>query len=311
MQVHVQGVHSALFTPRFADGSLNREVLRTCAEFLMGTGVDGLVLGGATGEYLHGRQGEFREIVEIVSAITGRGQFIAGIGGTDVSTSIENGRLAMEYGARALLLPAPHFFRYAQEDIVAYVQHISESVEAPILLYNLPQFANGFDTATSMDLIRPERGIIGIKDSSGSLETLRSLTARKTPGVSRIVGNDQVLVQARKDQICDGVISGVAAAIPELILYLGRTDPASDAARFGAVSGMLDELVDQLNNFPVPWGLKFISERRGLGPLGSPLPVTESRREQARALAIWVEDWWDRMNALVPVGPLAVAGCVA
>ena len=50
--------------------------------------------------------------------------------------------------------------------------------------------------------------IIGIKDSSGSLEILRDLT---THGVEacRIIGNDSALVQAMEEKICDGVVSGV------------------------------------------------------------------------------------------------------
>lgn len=309
--VKVRGIYCALFTPRRADGSLDKEVLRSNAEFLLGAGLDGLVLNGATGEYLHSREEDFASLLQIVSETAGAGGFIAGIGGPDMSLSIRNGRMAMEAGALALLLPAPHFFRYGQEDLIAYVQHVVKAVNAPVLLYNLPQFTNGYDTATVLSLVSPGGRVIGIKDSSGSLDTLRALSEGGFSHASRIVGNDQVLVQARYEGISDGVISGVASALPELILYLGTADFEADPERYTAATALLDELIEQLAPFPVPWGLKFIAERRGLGDMGSVIPVAASRAVQVSHLTSWLEEWWERAGELIPLGPLAVAGRVA
>lgn len=311
MQPLVHGVYAALFTPIRDDGSLNREVLRAETEFLMGAGVDGLVMNGATAEYPLARESDFAEIVGIVSEVAGKGRFLASIGGTDVLGSIRNGRLAMEAGAQALLLPAPLFFQYGQQDVEAYARYVAGELKAPVLLYNLPQFANGYETETADRLIHRDGPIVGIKDSSGSLDILRMLTERGAEGVSRIIGNDQVFVQARREGICDGVVSGVAGALPELLLILGRADLVEDAAAFDGAAGLLAELIEKLNLFPTPWALKFIAERRGLGPLGSAIPLSDARRAQAELLCEWVEEWWQRLNAVAPVGPLEVAGCMA
>lgn len=307
----VHGVYAALLTPRRADGSLNREVLRAGAEFLMGAGVDGLVMNGATAEYPLARESDFAEMIGIISKVAGNQRFLACVGGTDVAGSIRNGRLAMEAGALGLLLPAPLFFRYGQQDVEAFARHVAGEVKAPTLLYNLPQFANGYETETADRLIHRDGPIVGIKDSSGSLDILRMLTSRGSEGVSRIIGNDQVFVQARREGICDGVVSGVAGALPELLLILGRADLVADATAFDAAAGLLSELIEKLNLFPTPWGLKFIAERRGLGPMGSALPLTDARLAQAELLSEWLEEWWLRLSAVAPVGPLEVAGCVA
>lgn len=310
MQPTVDGVYAALLTPRNGDGSLNREVLRAEAEFLIGTGVDGVVMNGATAEYPLGRECEFAEIAAIVGEVAGIGRFLAGIGGADVAGSIRNAEVAMAAGARALLLPAPMFFRYGQEDVEAYARHIASKVEAPILLYNLPQFANGYQPETALRLIQAVGPIEGIKDSSGSLDILRLLTERGAEGISRIVGNDQVFAQARREGVCDGVVSGVAGAVPELLVFLARADFASDGASFDAAATLLAELIEHLNVFPTPWGLKFIAESRGIGAMGSALPVAESRLAQAELLAAWLEEWWVRLRATVPAGPLMVEDCV-
>lgn len=311
MQPLIHGVYAAIFTPRHEDGSLNRDVLRAESEFLMHAGVDGLVMNGATAEYPLARESEFAEIAGIVSEAAGAGRFLASIGGPDVNGSIRNGRLAMEAGAKALLLPAPIFFQYGQQDVEAYARHIAGALKAPMLLYNLPQFANGYEPETAGRLISREGPIVGIKDSSGQLDILRLLTKRGPEGISRIIGNDQVFADARREGICDGVVSGVAGALPELLLFLGRADLAIDRETFDAAAGLLAELIEKLNQFPVPWGLKFIANRRGLGPMGSALPVTDSRRVQAEQLGEWLEEWWSRLNGVAPLGPLEVAGCVA
>ncbi len=311
MQPLVDGVYAALLTPRCTDGSLNYELLRAEAEFLMAAGIDGLVMNGATAEYPLARESEFEKVLEVVSKVAGKQRFLASVGGTDVSGSVRNGRLAMEAGARALLLPAPLFFRYQQADVEAYARYVADELKAPMLLYNLPQFANGYETGTADRLIRAEGPIVGIKDSSGSLDILRMLTKRGAEGVSRIVGNDSAFAQARREGVCDGVVSGIAGALPELLLLLGRTDLSTGAETFEAAANLLKELIEQLDAFPTPWALKFIAERRGLSPMGSSLPVTDARRAQADLLTAWVEGWWERLNAVSPVGPLEVAGCVA
>lgn len=311
MQALVHGVYAALLTPRREDGSLNYEVLRSEAEFLMAAGVDGLVMNGATAEYPLARECEFEKVLGVVGEVAGKQRFLAAIGGTDVSGSIRNGRLAMEAGARALLLPAPLFFRYQQEDVEAYARYVAGELKAPMLLYNLPQFSNGYETGTADRLIHPDGPIVGIKDSSGSLDILRMLTKRGADGVSRIIGNDSAYVQARREGICDGVVSGVAGALPELLLFLGRADLVADASAFNAVADLLAELIQQLDAFPTPWALKFIAERRGLCPMGSSLPITDARRAQGDLLSEWVEAWWSRLSAVAPVGSLEVAGCVA
>jgi 4-hydroxy-tetrahydrodipicolinate synthase len=311
MQPLVHGVYSALFTPRHPDGSLNRDVLRAGAEFVRNAGVDGLVMNGATAEYALSREGEFEQILHIVREVAGEGHFVAGIGSTDLATTIRHGRAAMEAGAKALLLPAPMFFRYAQQDVEAYALHVAKAVDAPVLLYNLPQFANGFEGETVVRLIQSGAGIVGIKDSCGTLDILRMLTARGDEGVSRIVGNDVVFAQARREGVCDGVISGVAAALPELLVFLGNADLGAESEAFEAAAALLDELIVQLAPFPTPWGLKFIADHRGLGPLGSALPITPSRQAQANLLAGWLEEWWTRLAAVVPVGSLVVPDCVS
>ncbi|MCU0227600.1 MAG: dihydrodipicolinate synthase family protein [Bryobacterales bacterium] len=294
MPALITGVYAAIFTPRDEHGEIADDVLEGHARWLLQSGVQGLVVGGATAEYVFADESEARRLVEAVADIAGRHRFIAGIGGGTVQQCIRRGQHAMDCGARALLLPAPHFFPYSPEDVATFARHVANHVNGPVLLYQLPQFSNGYSTEHALGLLHTEDAVVGIKDSSGSLELLRDLTERGAAGVSRIVGNDSVLVRGRREGVCDAVISGVSAALPDLIVAL--FDAASvDSETEPPLAFLLDEVIQQLNGFPVPWGLKWIAEARGLGPFGSPLPISPQRQDEARALREWLRDFLPRL----------------
>jgi 4-hydroxy-tetrahydrodipicolinate synthase len=161
---------------------------------------------------------------------------------------------------------------------------VAAEIPIPILLYNLPQFTNGFEPASVLELIDSVPNIVGIKDSSGSLDVLRTLTGRGHEGVCRIIGNDQALVEAVQSGWCDGVISGVAGVLPELTVSVFRK-PECHRQR-------LNELIDQLNNWPTPWGLKLIGEFRRMAEARLPFPLSPARKAEAANFAQWFSGWW-------------------
>jgi len=132
------------------------------------------------------------------------------------------------------------------------------------------------------DLVRECPRIKGIKDSSGSLDVLRTLT-RDLPDAVRLVGNDGALPEALQEGVCDGVVSGVAGVWPELILPLF----AEGGARNAEAIRTLRAFIEKLDTVPVPWGLKWIAESRGLATARFSLPLSESRVSQGNQLREW------------------------
>ncbi len=176
---------------------------------------------------------------------------------------IRRGRIAIKTGVDAVLLPMPYFFLCSQDDLVAFTSKAAGEPESPIFLYNLLQFTSRPEPETSLELIKRCQNIVGIKDSSGSLETVRLLRAQ-APEACRIIGNDGVLAAALREQLADGVISGVACVLPELISQIfdiGRTDPLS--SQWSSMISILDEFIAQLDIMPTPWGIKIMAEARG------------------------------------------------
>jgi 4-hydroxy-tetrahydrodipicolinate synthase len=195
--------------------------------------------------------------------------------------------MAADAGAKAVLLPMPYFFSYDQADLRAFVSRVADALPIPVLLYNLPQFTSGITPQTSLELICEHGNVAGIKDSSGSLETLRLLTSE---GVDccRIVGSDSALGPALVEGVSDGVVSGVACVLPELVQRVfaaGVSAPNSE--EFQAAYADLEAFIEEINLLPVPWGLKVVSEERQLGPATFAVPVAPERLLQIERLRAW------------------------
>jgi 4-hydroxy-tetrahydrodipicolinate synthase len=282
------GVSAAVLTPRADTDSVAEGQFRQSLYFLLARGIRSFALNGATGEFCLTTPAQLERLLAHASVITDfNGQFVVGIGTPGYTASIELGRMAADAGAKAVLLPMPYFFPYEQADLRTFVTRVADALSIPVLLYNLPQFTSGLAPQTSLALIREHQNVVGIKDSSGSLDTLRLLTAE---GVDccRIVGSDSVLGRALEAGVCDGVVSGVASVLPELIqrvFDIGISAPGS--VEFQTANDSLEAFIEEINRLPVPWGLKVISEERQLGPATFAIPVAPERRQQMEHLRTW------------------------
>ena len=277
------GVYAAIITPRDGSRRPDAAALQHIVRFLQDCGIRGFVLNGATGEYCLNSPTDLACMLEAVSAaLDPGGRLICGIGAGDFRGVLENGRAALSGGACAVLLPMPYFYPYEQHDLRAFCLEAAACLPLDILLYNLPQFTSPLHAETVAALIRSSPRIKGIKDSSGSLDLLRMLTS-EIPGAIRLVGSDGALAQALREGVCDGVVSGVAGVVPELILSVFQNEGWRDAATVGA----LHELISHIDALPVPWGLKCIAEIRGLATARYSLPLSEARARAGEALRSW------------------------
>jgi 4-hydroxy-tetrahydrodipicolinate synthase len=247
-------------------------------------GIRSYALNGATGEFCLTTPADLRALFRAVRDTAGDSvDLLCGVGSAGLAGSIELAHIAQEEGAGALLVPTPYFFPYQQDDVEAFFQALASSVSLPIMLYNLPQFTTGLTVETACTLIRDVPNIIGIKDSSGSLDILRALTQQGIPAC-RIIGNDGALVAALEEGLCDGVVSGVACVLPELIQSV-YSDQRCDQVR------LLDEFIARIDVFPTPWALKWIAEARGILQASFAQPVSPGRSSQSASLKSWFQDW--------------------
>lgn len=281
--------------PRDRSGQPIWEDFDRNVQFLFDCGVSGVCVNGATGEYAGCSNQERLEAVRRARLLArGGALLLAAVGSMRWEETVKLALEAEDAGADALLIPTPHFFSYEQADLAEFYRQTVAKVHVPALIYNLPAFTGGLEPEVAVNLIREVEGIAGIKDSSGRLEILEALTLDDR-GAVRLVGNDSVLAPALARGLCDGTVSGVAGVLPELTLALvNGTRP--DRSDFRTLEGHLNELIEQLEVFPTPWGLKLIAGCRKLHPASFSLPLSEHRQSQAASFRDWFEIWWERVQ---------------
>ncbi|MPZ19973.1 MAG: hypothetical protein GEV06_18965 [Luteitalea sp.] len=294
----LSGLFAAVTTPRLASGAIDLATFDRHLELLLDADVDGICLGGATAEYPHLEVRERIDLLRHAARMLPRHKtLLVGIGASSIWRVLELGAHAFEHGSRAVLVPMPMFFRYEQEDLYAYVAEVARTLQAPCLLYDLPDFASPLAPETAIALLEQEPHVRGIKDSSGRPDRLaRFADARGARGWTLLIGDDSKLA----DGLAlgwNGGVSGLASFCPELLVALVRAATSGDATRLAHVRALISELIAALAAFPVPWGIRIALEARGLptGPL--PWPVSDERRAHAAKLKSWLPAWLERAEA--------------
>jgi 4-hydroxy-tetrahydrodipicolinate synthase len=294
----VHGLFAAVLTPRRSDDSFDEPAFARELEFLVERGITSYAINGATGEFCLTPPDQLKAILGVTRKVVPHAKVLCGIGAAGTTKTLELARIAEGEGARALLLPMPYFFPYEQDDLAGFVEETANAASLPLLLYNLPDFTTALDPETSIRLIRTIPSVIGIKDSSGSLATLRLLTDERVPSC-RMVGNDGILTDAMRERVCDGVVSGVACVLPELICAIFTERERTESERFIQLSSLLSVFRGKLAQFPIPWALKWIAEARGISKATFAQPVTEQRRKQGVELMAWYRKWEPEFLAAV------------
>lgn len=285
-----EGVYAAVLTPPREDGQRDFDRLIDC---LAASGVCGVCVGGATGEYLayspEERSAFFRHVAQCCN---GRLPFIAGIGAERSAHSLQLAEAAAREGASAVLLPSPSYFQYDAGDLVEFIGNTARRCPLPVLLYHIPQFNRDPGLEKLLRLIETVPNIIGIKDSSGSREGLAVIGAAKTRFPMKFFcGSDDLLLDAMAAG-ADGAISGIATACPELVIALYRESARGRDRQASFLQGLVNEFSAAIGKFPVPWGIRWAVQARGfdLGPVNWPL--SEKRKNDAEAFQRWFEPWW-------------------
>ena len=281
------GTYAAVLSQRAQTGELNLSAFQQQLSFLAETSLKGVAINGATGEFCATSNTELPELLQTAKQLLPGRQILCGIGTATLQGTLARGRLAIRHGADTLLLPSPYFFPYRQDDVSEFISSVASELDCPILLYNLPQFTTELNVETVLNLFEKHANIVGIKDSSGSLDIVRAMTHAGS-NRARLIGNDSALCEALKEGVCDGVVSGVACVLPELMTALVEQDCETGLIDLRL---LLEAFIARISILPTPWGLQVTSALRGLGVGAHALPLSYQRSIEITELKNWFGPW--------------------
>ena len=288
----IKGSIVALVSPMFEDGTIDYDSYRNLIEMHIAAGTNAIVAVGTTGESPTVDYDEHNELVRVaVETAGGRIPVIAGTGSNSTKEAIELSAYAASVGADATLQVVPYYNKPTQEGLFQHFKAISDAVDIPIILYNVPgRTVADLKNDTVLRLLELPN-IIGLKDATGDLGRASELLSRlpKDREFAIYSGNDDSAL-ALMLMGGAGVISVTANVAPELMSRMCAMALANDVMGAREINDRLMPLHKQLFCEPNPIVPKWALYRMGLIPPGIRLPLTPlspSKHEQVeRALMV-------------------------
>ncbi len=280
------GTHTALVTP-FRDGAVDEAALRALVREQVAAGVDGVVPCGSTGESATLSHEEHERVIALtVEEAAGRVSVIAGTGSNNTAEACRLTAFAKRAGADAALLISPYYNKPTQDGHVVHYRKIAETVDLPLIVYNIPGRTGVNMTADTMARLAEVPGIVGVKEASGSLDQVSQIIAQAGPGFTVLSGDDSLTLPMMAVG-GHGVISVLTNLLPQRFAGLVRAAAAGDFPRARRIHyellPLLRELFTETNPIPVKTAMAML----GMLPsaeLRLPLtPMTAGNRERLRA----------------------------
>jgi len=172
-----------LITP-FRDNMIDENRFDDLLEWQVESGSHGVVIGGTTGEPAALSLEEREFLVErAVRVVRRRLPVVAGSGTNNLEETLRLTAAAARAGADAILVVVPYYIRPSQEGLYRYFRTVAESVDLPVILYNIPgRTAVNLEAATIARLARDVRNIIGVKEANKDFEHINRVFHLAPPG---------------------------------------------------------------------------------------------------------------------------------
>lgn len=223
MKERIKGIWTALWTPTDEKGKLLKEPLKHHIDFLIGKGVDGIVLGGSTGQFPYLDLNTRKELLFLAAHRIGPERVIVNISDMRPANIEELARASEEAKARAVMLLPPLYYHFEQIDIAHFFVHMARIAKRPLILYNFPECARNSIEIGTLETVSKAVPVAGIKHSGSDF-------TYNTPLVNLGNKNDFTVFTGTETKLSEalsmgvaGYIGGLSNVVPELVLEIYRS----------------------------------------------------------------------------------------
>ena len=284
----LSGIYPPICTPFLADGEFSAHKLRINVEKWSTTGIAGFCATGSTGEAKFLLHDEKLKLWQTLREATNM-PLIAGASGESVRESITlvNEAAALGYGAALVL--TPHYYKgqmLRPESQTTYFRTVADSAKIPVIIYNFPQ-NTGIDLAVdSVIELAAHPNIIGIKESSGSVEKVGRMVTETPAGFQILSGSVTTLYASFAVGIVGAILAFANPAPKACVAVYDAWKKGDHAAALAAQRHIARAGALIGSKFQIP-GLKHAMDLNGYygGPLRLPLlPLTPAARKELEEL---------------------------
>lgn len=280
------GAGVAIITPMNDDGSINYEGFAENIEYQINNGTDAIIVCGTTGEASTMTDEEHIECIRFtVEKTKGRVPVIAGTGSNDTKYAVELSKTAQEKGADGLLLVTPYYNKASQKGLIAHFGAISEAVDIPIILYNIPGRTGVSIEIDTYKRLAEFKNIVAVKEASGNISYTSKLISQCGDTLDVYSGNDDIIVPMMSIG-SKGVISVLSNIMPkethEMTKLCLENNIKAAAELQMKYLGLINSLFIEVNPIPVKEAMNMMG--MAAGPCRLPLcEITDVHKENLKA----------------------------
>jgi len=284
--VKPKGIIPAMITPFTESGEIDVSGIKATVDFLVDSGVSGILCNGSTGEAIVLTREERIKVTEAtVSAAKGRVQVIAGTGAPSTNETIRLTQDAKTAGADAVLVITPFYEIPNQEGLYAHYDSLAETVDIPILPYNIPQHTGVEIALDTLKRLAEIDNIVGLKDSSGNISQFAEMIRLVGDKISVLTGCDDLLISSFVLGSPGGILAlcNIAA---RMVVDLFESLSAGDLGKARELNFKLHPIARAISvaeNFPGPVKEAVSQLGRPAGPTRRPItPLSVKAKEEIR-----------------------------
>jgi len=276
----------AIVTP-FKNGAVDEEALGQLIETHITSGSTGIVPCGTTGESATLTHAEHKRVIEMtVKMAGGRVSVIAGTGSNSTEEAVALTLHAKSAGADGALLITPYYNKPPQEGLYQHYKKIAESVDLPLVLYNIPGRTGVNLLPETVKRLMPYDNIVGMKEGSGSIQQVAELIHRCGDRLCVLSGDDAITLPMMALGAI-GAISVTANVVPaDLAKMIGaaeRDDMSVAKSWHKKLYPLHKALFLETNPIPVKAALSLLG--RCSDEVRLPLsPLSEANKERLKAV---------------------------
>jgi 4-hydroxy-tetrahydrodipicolinate synthase len=291
------GVTVPLVTVMSAPGQPDASAAAPLVSAMATAGVDNLMLLGSNGEgALLSADATDDYLQEIVAAWRERrpgGRILINVSAAGTGDVLRRAERAVASKPDLLIVSPPSYFHHRDDEIVSHIRSL-ERFNMPYAVYNVPKYANALTAEAFRALVDQSPLLVGLKDSSGSMDTVRELlaVAAARPGIGLSQGDENALA-AGLDAGAVGIVPGTANLAPSLAVALFKAAASGDRSRVDNLQAVTSRLTGLHAIRPGVPAVKAILADLGIIPDFTAPPLTQCTDAERESLRAFVNTFAD------------------
>lgn len=280
------GVFPAFYACYDDKGDISPERTEAFTEYLIKKGVNGLYVGGSSGECIYQTIEERKLVLEhVMNVAKGKIPIIAHIAAPSTRHSIELAEHAEKVGADAIAAIPPIYFVLPEDAIFQYWSQMAAATNLDFIIYNIPGTTQYNLSMNLFNRMRENKKVIGVKNSSMPVQDIQKFKAAAGEDFVIFNGPDEQFIAGRIMGAVAG-IGGTYAAMPELFVAADACVERGDMKQALEIQNAVNDIIySVLRCRGSLYGIfKEVLKRKGMNIGTARLPLAPAAAEDEQAI---------------------------